>query len=359
MDRLDVGQTGGVYTVRDECPQDAKDSPPMAVFKSEGEEGFARRGILPGCGAVREEAAYLLDRLTGSVAGVPVTLRTAVPVGVLGRKLEDAAGRKELERHSPAARGGLVSGAVQSFVPGVLGAAEDFGMPRDLTSAARVVSTAAAQQIACLDIRLCNTDRHGGNLLFQYGQHGDIHPSASAADGIYRPVPIDHGCTLPRWWAMGEANFEAWADWPQVHAPCLPEVLDIIEAAVERREEAVRMLAELGLEPAAQATYYIAVSLLYEGTVRHGLSLACVAGLLSRNAINPGEPSWLEARMVELASDVGMALGWVEDSYGDRVPAAPEDEDAWPPKEFLNRLLALFASAETKAAGLAWREEWG
>mmetsp|Transcript_20134 Transcript_20134/g.55467 ORF Transcript_20134/g.55467 Transcript_20134/m.55467 type:complete len:274 (-) Transcript_20134:343-1164(-) len=173
--RLEAGQTGGVYTVPDACPKDR--SPPMAVFKSEGEEGFQRRGILPGGGAAREEAAYLMDRLVGSAAGVPVTTRAAVPVAVLGGRLQESMEEKNTQgsaKEGPCDQEcfrfpeqGLVPGAVQSFVPDVVGAAEDFGMPRALASASRVVSVAAAQKIACLDLRLCNTDRHAGNLLFQ------------------------------------------------------------------------------------------------------------------------------------------------------------------------------------------------
>ena len=56
------------------------------------------------------------------------------------------------------------------------------------------------------------------------------------------------------------------------------------------------MLGGIGLEPAAQATYTIVLALLREGTVRHGLSLAAVAGLLGRDPLDPAEPSWLERR---------------------------------------------------------------
>merc|ERR1719491_1632123 len=68
LDRLESGQTGGVYQVPEASSPNQQ---PLAVFKPENEEGFERRGIPSGKGAVREEAAYMLDRLVGSAVGVP------------------------------------------------------------------------------------------------------------------------------------------------------------------------------------------------------------------------------------------------------------------------------------------------
>merc|ERR1711920_980443 len=79
-------------------------------------------------------------------------------------------------------------------------------MPRDLECAQRVVNQADAEALALLDMRLFNTDRHGGNLLF-------LNQSKP-----YQLGPIDHGCCLPPWWCLSEACFEAWSSWP--HFTC-------------------------------------------------------------------------------------------------------------------------------------------
>lgn len=225
-------------------------------------------------------------------------------------------------------------------------------MPRQLQAASQIISIAAAQQIACLDIRLCNTDRHAGNLLFQHCPVPvDADTTNSDVGATYRPVPIDHGCALPRWWSIGEANFEAWLAWPQVCAPCLPEVLSMIKKAFKCQDQAVKALAGIGLELAAQATYRIVLTLLYECTVNHGLSLHAVASLITRTPDNFGEPCWLEYRMEECFLDLGLDWHWAENIYGDKVPAEPEDLEALPPSGVLERLSEIFESDVTLAAG--------
>jgi len=240
------------------------------------------------------------------------------------------------------------TGALQRFVPDVLGSSDDFGMPRDLSAAASVVPIAAIQHIASLDIQLCNTDRHPGNLLLQRRV-----PVRGAEGGprSFVPVPIDHGCVLPYWWAMGEACFDAWSSWSQVRAPCEPEVLRAIVAAFDRRDEAARMLARAGLEPAALATHRLALSLLRHCTVQHGLCLAAVAALMCRQPACPEEPSWLESQMAQCASAAGIPWQWTQNAFGDRVPAEPADPMGWPPGELVGRLEERFASEATLIAG--------
>lgn len=338
------GQTGGVYSVLktpDVSPSSQGISPcKLAVFKPASEEGFGRRGISAGGGAAREEAAYMLDRQVGCAAGVPVTTCTQVPIATLGPSEQDENDEVVGEM--------TCKGSAQRFVPNVAGSAEDFGMPQDLPAAAAVIPTALVQQIAALDIRLCNTDRHTGNLLFQYSC---AQGSSNCKESRYIPVPIDHGCVLPCWWAIGEANFEAWLGWPHLHVRCLPEVLEAVECAFVRRGEAVSWLADLSLEPAVQATYHIAVALLREGTVRHGLSLATVARLLARDQRKMEEPSWLELQMEQAANQLGIEWLWERNKFGDRVLAVPSDPKAWPADGLVEILEERFCSEMMLEAG--------
>ena len=59
---LDHGQTGTVYAL------EAGDHK-IAVFKPVDGEKFSRKSLDVGSGAVREEAVYLVDRLSGSQVG--------------------------------------------------------------------------------------------------------------------------------------------------------------------------------------------------------------------------------------------------------------------------------------------------
>eukprot|EP00931_Biecheleriopsis_adriatica_P115075 TRINITY_DN90911_c0_g1_i1.p1 TRINITY_DN90911_c0_g1~~TRINITY_DN90911_c0_g1_i1.p1 ORF type:complete len:444 (-),score=86.76 TRINITY_DN90911_c0_g1_i1:14-1345(-) len=329
LQKLDEGQTGGVYLVP---PGSARSSAhAVAVFKPQNEERFARRGIPRGGGAAREEAAYMLDRLAGSPAGVPVTTRASVPTQALA-ELPESGDKTSL-------------GAVQYFVPDVAGTADDFGMPRDLEKAVAVIPLVAAQHLACFDMLLCNTDRHPGNLLFQ---KSDL---TKGLQGPFLPIPIDHGCTLPRWWTLGEACFDAWSSWPQLKVACETEVLESVERRFEHRSEGLKILEQTGVEPAAQATYLIMLTLLREGLVRHGLCLASVAGLMCRDPFRPEEPSWLEEKMMECATSAGICWQWTSNEAGDRVPAEPPEPSAWPPSRLVEKLQELFASDVLLKAG--------
>jgi len=65
---IDEGQTGSVFALE-------SDGKKVAVFKPSLGEAFERYGFHAGDGAIREEAVYLVDRLCGQQARVPVTTR--------------------------------------------------------------------------------------------------------------------------------------------------------------------------------------------------------------------------------------------------------------------------------------------
>ncbi|CAK9052533.1 unnamed protein product [Durusdinium trenchii] len=138
---LDHGQTGTVYAL--EAGDDK-----IAVFKPVDGEKFSRKSLDAGSGAVREEAVYLVDRMCGSKAGVPVSSRATIKVG------ED-----------------VMEGSVQAFMMEVQGFIEDYAMPRDLERAHAFVAQENAEALALLDMRVFNMDRHPGNLLLLKEEH--------------------------------------------------------------------------------------------------------------------------------------------------------------------------------------------
>ncbi len=50
-------------------------------------------------------------------------------------------------------------------------------------------------------------------------------------------------------------GFDAWQEWPQARAPCEAGVRESLRRICASREEALRQLQQLKIEPAAQATY--------------------------------------------------------------------------------------------------------
>mmetsp|Transcript_42310 Transcript_42310/g.79225 ORF Transcript_42310/g.79225 Transcript_42310/m.79225 type:complete len:505 (+) Transcript_42310:167-1681(+) len=280
----DATQKSGVYLLESpkvgpvDGPYNGR--PFQSIFKPLDEEGFDRRGIELGMGALREEAAFVIDRVTGSQACVPVTARASLEEGGVRKK-----------------------GSVQQFVEGSVGPVENFGMPRELQAAEEFVALDDAQAVACFDIRIFNTDRHSGNLLL-------------AGPRPHRIVCIDHGCVLPAWWALDRADFDAWLEWPHVKAPNSPSTMALITSIVNTLPRVVLELEKLGLPRQAIWTLEICTSLLEKGVLEHGLSLHSIALLMTR--MDPAEPSWLELKIHEACLAAGAVAEFQpEGKYGD------------------------------------------
>jgi len=290
---LNEGQTGEVFAVVDEGGEK------VAVFKPAGREHFHRRDLFPGQGAIREEAAYIIDRLCGGVAGLPITARTTLEV----------------------VPGVAESGALQAFVQGHEGYIEDFAMPSTLEAAAAFVSIEQAEAIAILDMRIFNTDRHGGNLLLT---------KPAAIGGSHGLVPIDHGCCLPPWWSLSEGNFEAWRGWPQLLIEPSAHARAIVASAVESLPATVDSLKSIGLDGESVATLQICTLFLEVGVLQRGLPLDTLAGLLQRNDESLfEEPSWFEKRVAECAAQAGVHCDFELDLQdpSDELAEAADDHD--------------------------------
>lgn len=271
---ISEGQTGSVFLLE---VVDQK----VAVFKPEVGETFQRRGFRPGSGAVREEAVYIVDRLCGSEAGVPVTTLAEVVV-----------------------EGQTMRGAVQAFHNDAAGFCDDFGMPRSFDEAVKVITQEHAERLALLDIRVFNTDRHGGNLLL-LGQQPP-----------YRLGPIDHGCCLPPWWALGEAGFSAWEKW--VHFKGTPSAAARASAkkALDQLPRLCHMLSERGLDFDAIVTLRLCTTFAGIGVGEQGMHISELVELMIREDFS--ELSWFEKRVFDCARSLGAKITEQLNERGDK-----------------------------------------
>jgi len=256
----------GTYFLRN------KEGRRIAVFKPTDEEGdnadnpkrsfneeqFVNKGILPGEGAQREVAAYLLDR--GHFHSVPRTTMAAL---------------SHPSFRSSTSTGGAVTkiGSLQEFIDND-GSAEDVGP--------KLFRVQDVHKIGVLDLRIFNTDRHAGNILI-----------TEESDGSYRLTPIDQGLALPS--SFEHAWFD-WLHWPQTKLPFDAETRSYIRH-INVNEDAA-LLEKLGVRPDCIRTMKISSTLLKKGAAA-GLTLHEIANMACRTIFD--QPSALE-RMFESAS---------------------------------------------------------
>lgn len=265
---------GGTYFIRDRCDQS------IAVFKPRDEEPLApnnpkvhaspvvsglagpglKEGVLVGEAALNEYAAFLLDQAS------PVSLRAGVCPTALVRIANSVFYSAKEDRHSAFRIIKDKVGSLQLFARHSC-TSEDMGsgcFPDDQVHC-----------IAVLDIRLCNTDRHAGNILVRE-ERGKV----SAL------VPIDHGYALPG--DVGEATFE-WLSWPAAKRPFSEAIrreilaidLDAVEALLKKR---VPVLRTKCLETLRTCT------LLLQRGVEAGLTAFDIGNLMTRPYSAPDEP---------------------------------------------------------------------
>lgn len=147
-----------------------------------------QRGFKIGTGAIREVATYLLDATYGHFSGVPVTYMGNLDMGLPGLKV----------------------GSIQAYCPSS-SSTEELGTG--------LLDLVTVQRIGILDLRVCNTDRHAGNIL----------ANQCLETGWFTLTPIDHGFCLPSCDFMGTSNLD-WLSWPQTKYPFHAEALDHIAA---------------------------------------------------------------------------------------------------------------------------------
>lgn len=237
-----------------------KEGKRVAVFKPIDEEGsldnnpkkseddqFVNMGLLAGELALREVAAYLLDK--DHFSGVP---RTAMV---------------NLAHSSFRSSKGMKIGSLQEYIDNE-GSADDRG-PKQF----RVRDV---HKIGVLDLRIFNNDRHGGNILLV----------ETAGGNGYRLVPIDQGLSLSS--TLNCAIFE-WLNWPQAKVPFDDETRRYIQRI--NVEENAQTLAKLGIRPECIRTMKISSTLLKKGAAA-GLTLYEIGSMAARTV--PEQPCTLE-----------------------------------------------------------------
>jgi len=259
--------TGGAYLLRSE------DGDLLAIFKPFDEDPFSLRNpkappsnpqmlmssqsrplIRPGEVAHREVAAYLLDRK--NLAGVPLT--------TLVRMFGESRWGKD----------GKI-GSLQSYVN------HDHDS-WELSSS--LYTKSDVHNIALFDLRLLNTDRHGGNILVRRTSGSTANPSASSQgvspDTIIKLIPIDHGFCLPDS-LEGELWFE-WMSWPQAKMSVDARLRRYIQEI--DLEEDCCLLRALGLGEETVATM-VFCSVMLQQALLQNLSPLQIAELLVRRDI--------------------------------------------------------------------------
>jgi hypothetical protein len=191
---------GGTYFIKDRQGKTIavfkpKDEEPLApnnpkVHAGEGQGPGLKEGVMVGEAGLNEYAAFLLDQASpkGLRAGVCPTALVRVANSVFHTAGED---RRSAFRTIKDKVGSFQLFAQHDCT------SEDIGPSR--------FPDDQVHRIAALDIRLCNTDRHSGNIL--------VKENGGAVEAL---VPIDHGYALPG--EIGEATFE-WLSWPAAKQP--------------------------------------------------------------------------------------------------------------------------------------------
>lgn len=283
---------GGTYFIKN-CMGVA-----VAVFKPRDEEPMApnnpkrhpgrggaglKEGVLVGEVAINEYAAFLLDRSVTPVlrAGVQPTALVRIENSVFHDTSED---RNAIFRSIKDKTGSFQLFAQHDCT------AEDMGpslFPVD-----------QVHRIAVLDIRLCNTDRHVGNILLR------------KCGGELSLIPIDHGYALPG--EVGEAMFD-WLSWPAAKKPFSDEMRREILAVDPDRVERL-LTARIPLRTECLTTLRICTVLLQTGA-EAGLTAFDIGMLMTREDLIDGQStSVLEDLVAEAklkAAESGLPWMWI------------------------------------------------
>ncbi|KAG9155567.1 hypothetical protein Leryth_009974 [Lithospermum erythrorhizon] len=267
------GENVAIIKPTDEEPF-APNNPKGFVGKALGQPGL-KLSVRVGETGYREVAAYLLDY--DHFANVPPTALVKVTHSIFN--VNDGV------NGSTHKRGKAVNkiASFQQYIP------HDFDASDHGTSSFPV---AAVHRIGILDIRILNTDRHGGNLLVKkldgVGRFGQV-----------ELIPIDHGLCLPE--SLEDPYFE-WIHWPQASIPFSDDELEYIKKLDPIRDSEM-LRDQLPMIREACLRVLVLCTIFLKEAAAYGLCLAEIGEMMSRESRScEEEPSELELVCIEARS---------------------------------------------------------
>lgn len=243
----------------------APNNPKGFVGRVLGEPGL-KRAIRVGETGIREVAAYLLDH--DHFARVPATSLVKVRHSAFNVNNKDMAVNYQNEQGSPVSK----IASFQQFVKHDSDAS-DIGTSR--------FSVSAVHRIGILDVRIFNTDRHGGNILVRKltDERGWM------GGDSFELIPIDHGLCLPE--TIDDPYFE-WLHWPQASMPFTEEELNYING-LDPYADAEMLRKELPMLREGCLRMLILCTVFLQNAARSGLNLAEIGAMMSREICAAGE----------------------------------------------------------------------
>jgi len=299
---------GGTYFLRDKAknavlvckPGDEELHSPHHPSRIKYRYGTAYKGrIVPGFSMFREVAAFILD---GSFAGVPETALGKIrikynPLGEVSLNSSDDG----TSTASSWSLHGYKLCSLQHYIRHEC-CTEDMGPG--------MFSTDDVHRIAILDIRICNLDRHQGNILVC--KNHPYKASQTAAETVndsslsksapiectlekcaientmlksqYKLVPIDHGYCLPHILAMNEANL-SWISWPHSKLPLSLELREYIKNLDYQKDiQLLKQMMGVAMPDSSLITLQVCTTLLKKG-IEEGLTLHDIGMIMINNNI--------------------------------------------------------------------------
>ena len=242
-----------------------------------GELGF--KNIPSGEGYIREFAAYILDK--NHFSNVPVT----TIVEFLHPKLNYVDRNREPKL-----------GSIQEFVNNCK-KAEDIGW-----NFVSKFPTREVHKIAVLDLRILNSDRHGGNIFYDFNFQSNYMPFSHEAHGIecsgIKLIPFDHGSAFPYKLELSVYDWE-WYDWPQSSIEFDSETKDyILNLSFEEEMERLKKYVTF-----PQKCIYLLhlVHIVLQAGVKANLRLKQIAAIIAR--VEDDNPSVMELLIKKIQND--------------------------------------------------------